>query len=68
MTTQHTVEVTLCTDCLFDVGNQCEMRWCNTWQALMAIARRQTLRNMAATAKHVETWRRQQSLRVGVEK
>jgi hypothetical protein len=61
---KHVVEVTLCTDCLFDIGHQCEKRWCTTWQAQAARKSRQVIRNMRAT----ETWLRQQSIQAGLKR
>jgi len=59
----HTVEVTLCTDCIFDIGNDCQKR-CNTWQANARRQSRQAIRNMATTAK----WIRQQSIQAGLKR
>jgi hypothetical protein len=76
MTDLHTVEVTLCTDCLFDVGNECENRWCNTWQAQARIKSRQVIRNMLATGLkaaadagyHQRMFTRQRSIRAGLKR
>lgn len=64
----HLVEVTLCTGCLYDIGNDCHVQHCDTWKARVAMARRQTLRNMAMTVEHQQTWARQQSIRAGLKK
>jgi hypothetical protein len=62
VTDRHTVEVTLCTECVFDIGNQCEKRWCNTWQARAAMLRRRVRQNMQ------DTWVRQQSIQAGLKR
>lgn len=67
MTDLHLVEVTLCTGCLFDVGNDCHAAFCDTYKARVAMQRRQTLRNMKLTAEH-QRWVRQQSIRSTVER
>ena len=64
MSDLHTVEITLCEQCLFDIGNDCQIRWCNTWQAQARMRSRQVIRNMLATA----TWVRQQSIRAGLKR
>lgn len=51
MTDLYTVEVSLCADCIFDVGHQCENRSCDTWKAQARRKSRQVIRNMLATAQ-----------------
>lgn len=64
MSNHHTVEVTLCNGCLFDVGHDCQDRQCNTWQANARKRSRQAIRNMVSTA----TWIRQQSIQAGIKR
>ena len=63
----HNVETTLCTGCLYDVGNDCHAQHCDTYKARVAMQRRQTVRNMKLTAEH-QRWVRQQSIRVGLKR
>lgn len=62
MTDLYTVEVSLCSDCIFDVGHQCENRSCDTWKAQARRKSRQVIRNM------LDTWQRQRVIEAGLKR
>jgi len=54
MSDLHFVEVTLCTGCLFDVGNDCHVQHCDTYKALQAKRKRFATQQMKAFARQEE--------------
>jgi len=64
---EHIVEITLCTNCLFEVGNNCLKDWCDTGKA-NAARELKRLRTRRVIENERRVFARQESIRAGLKR